>query len=37
MEQQKTLVRLKDAAVDYAILTREVSTNHQLYDSVLSA
>jgi polysaccharide biosynthesis transport protein len=37
LEQQKTLVLgLKDAAVDYAILTREVSTNHQLYDSVLS-
>jgi len=37
MEQQKTLaLSLKDAAVDYAILAREVDTNHQLYESVLS-
>ena len=37
MEQQKTLaLGLKDAAVDYAILAREVDTNRQLYDSVLS-
>ena len=37
MEQQKTLaLSLKDAAVDYAILAREVDTNRQLYDSVLS-
>jgi len=37
MEQQKTLaLGLKEAAVDYAILAREVDTNRQLYDSVLS-
>ena len=37
VEQQKTLaLSLKDAAVDYAILAREVDTNRQLYDSVLS-
>ena len=37
MEQQKALaLGLKDAAVDYAILAREVDTNRQLYDSVLS-
>jgi capsular exopolysaccharide synthesis family protein len=36
MEQQKTAaLSLKDASVDYAILTREVDTNRQLYDSVL--
>jgi len=37
MEQQKTLaLGLNDAAVNYAILAREVDTNRQLYDSVLS-
>jgi capsular exopolysaccharide synthesis family protein len=36
MEQQKTAaLSLKDAAVDYTILAREVDTNRQLYDSVL--
>ena len=36
VEQQKaTALGLKDAAVDYAILSREVDTNRQLYDSVL--
>jgi len=36
MEQQKTAaLGLKDAAVEYAILAREVDTNRQLYDSVL--
>jgi capsular exopolysaccharide synthesis family protein len=36
VEQHKaTAVGLKDAAVDYAILSREVDTNRQLYDSVL--
>jgi capsular exopolysaccharide synthesis family protein len=37
VEQQKAAaLGLKDAAVDYAILAREVDTNRQLYDSVLS-
>jgi succinoglycan biosynthesis transport protein ExoP len=36
MEQQKAAtLQLKDAAVDYAVLAREVDTNRQLYDSVL--
>lgn len=36
MEQQKaTTLRMKDTAVDYAVLDREVNTNRQLYDSVL--
>jgi polysaccharide biosynthesis transport protein len=36
MEEQKaTTLGLKDAAVEYATLTREVDTNRQLYDSVL--
>jgi capsular exopolysaccharide synthesis family protein len=36
MEQQKAAaLSLKDAAVDYAILTREVDMNRQIYDSVL--
>jgi succinoglycan biosynthesis transport protein ExoP len=36
MEEQKaTTLGLKDAAVEYAILAREVDTNRQLYDSVL--
>lgn len=36
MEQQKhAALNLKDAAVQYAILAREVDTNRQLYDSVL--
>jgi succinoglycan biosynthesis transport protein ExoP len=36
MEQQKAAtLELKDAAVDYAVLAREVDTNRQLYDSVL--
>jgi polysaccharide biosynthesis transport protein len=36
MEEQKVAaLRLKDASVNYAILAREVDTNHQLYDSVL--
>jgi len=36
MEQQKkAALNLKDAAVKYAILAREVDTNKQLYDSVL--
>jgi polysaccharide biosynthesis transport protein len=36
MEEQKTAAfGLKDAAVKYAILKREVNTNQQLYDSVL--
>ena len=36
MEDQKArTLGLKDAAVDYAILAREVDTNRQLYDSVL--
>jgi capsular exopolysaccharide synthesis family protein len=37
VEQQKALaLGLKDAAVDYAILSREVDTRRQLYDSVLA-
>jgi capsular exopolysaccharide synthesis family protein len=37
MEQQKaTALGLQDAAADYAILSREVDTNRQLYDSVLA-
>ncbi|MGB7948599.1 MAG: polysaccharide biosynthesis tyrosine autokinase [Candidatus Binatia bacterium] len=36
VERQKTAaLELKDAAVEYAILTRDVDTNRQLYDSVL--
>jgi capsular exopolysaccharide synthesis family protein len=36
MEAQKAAaMHLKDAAVHYAILSREVNTNKQLYDSVL--
>jgi capsular exopolysaccharide synthesis family protein len=36
MEQQKEMtLRLKDAAVEYALLAREAETNRQLYDSVL--
>lgn len=36
MEQQKTAaLGLKDAAVDYAVLAREVDMNRQIYDSVL--
>jgi succinoglycan biosynthesis transport protein ExoP len=36
MEEQKaTTLRMKDSAVDYAILEREVNTNRQLYDNVL--
>lgn len=36
MEEQKAaMMGLKDAAVNYAILAREVDTNRQLYDSVL--
>jgi polysaccharide biosynthesis transport protein len=36
MEAQKAAaLRLKDAAVNYAILAREVDTNRQLHDSVL--
>jgi capsular exopolysaccharide synthesis family protein len=34
-EQRSAALKLKDAAVDYAILAREVDTNRQLYDSVL--
>lgn len=34
-EQKAATLGLKDAAVDYAILAREVDTNRQLYDSVL--
>jgi succinoglycan biosynthesis transport protein ExoP len=33
--QKKAALNLKDAAVQYAILAREVDTNRQLYDSVL--
>jgi polysaccharide biosynthesis transport protein len=37
VEQQKGIaLGLKDAVVDYAILSREVDTNRQLYDRVLS-
>lgn len=36
MEEQKAMtLRLKDAAVEYALLEREVDTNRQLYESVL--
>ena len=36
MEQQKAAAHaLKDAAVEYAILAREVDTNRQLYENVL--
>jgi len=36
MEEQKGMtLGMKDMAVDYAILAREVNTNRQLYDSVL--
>ena len=36
MEQQKkATLNLKDSAVQYAILAREVDTNKQLYDGVL--
>jgi succinoglycan biosynthesis transport protein ExoP len=36
MEEQKTAaLRLKNTAVEYAVLAREVDTNRQLYDSVL--
>jgi polysaccharide biosynthesis transport protein len=36
MERQKTdTLELKDAAVEYAVLAREVDSNRQLYDSVL--
>lgn len=36
MEEQRTeVLHLKDAAVQYAMLSREVDTNRQLYDSVL--
>lgn len=34
-EQRREVLRLKDASVKYAILTREIDTNRQLYDSVL--
>jgi succinoglycan biosynthesis transport protein ExoP len=34
-EQKAAALGLKDAAVEYAILAREVDTNRQLYDSVL--
>ncbi|HEY3167808.1 MAG TPA: polysaccharide biosynthesis tyrosine autokinase, partial [Candidatus Binatia bacterium] len=34
-EQKKTTLNLKDSAVQYAILGREVDTNKQLYDGVL--
>jgi capsular exopolysaccharide synthesis family protein len=33
--QKRAALEMKDAAVDYAILAREVDTNRQLYDSVL--
>ena len=35
-EQKRTTLSLKDSAVQYAILAREVDTNKQLYDGVLS-
>ena len=35
-EQKRATLNLKDAAVQYAILAREVDTNKQLYDGVLS-
>jgi len=34
-EQKAAALRFKDVSVAYAILAREVDTNHQLYDSVL--
>ena len=34
-EQKKSTLDLKDSAVQYAILAREVDTNRQLYDGVL--
>ena len=34
-EQKKTTLSLKDSAVQYTILAREVDTNKQLYDGVL--
>ncbi len=34
-EQKKATLNLKDSAVQYAVLAREVDTNRQLYDSVL--
>ncbi len=34
-EQKKTTLGLKDSAVQYAVLAREVDTNRQLYDGVL--
>jgi polysaccharide biosynthesis transport protein len=34
-EQRAAALRLKDVAVEYAILAREVDTNRQLYNSVL--
>jgi capsular exopolysaccharide synthesis family protein len=34
-EQKKATLNLKDSAVEYTILAREVDTNRQLYDSVL--
>jgi succinoglycan biosynthesis transport protein ExoP len=34
-EQKQATLNLKDSAVQYAILAREVDTNRQLYDSVL--
>lgn len=34
-EQRTTTLSLKDASVEYAVLSREVDTNRQLYDSVL--
>jgi polysaccharide biosynthesis transport protein len=34
-EQKKTTLDLKDSAVQYAVLAREVDNNRQLYDSVL--
>ena len=33
-EQRDATLQLKDASVEYAILSREVDTNRQLYDSV---
>jgi len=35
-EQKQATLNLKDSAVQYAILAREVDTNKQLYDGVLS-
>jgi polysaccharide biosynthesis transport protein len=35
-EQKRATLSLKDSAVQYAILSREVDTNKQLYDGVLS-